>query len=59
MLPMNEKLEKVMKNTDELEKIRLFYELAKYFLNNSEDIDEELEDLYDDIANVVNDIESL
>lgn len=59
MLPMNKKLEKVMKNTDDLEKIRLFYELAKYFLDNSEDIDEELEDLYDDIANVVNDIENL
>lgn len=59
MLPMNQKLENVMKDTNELEKIRLFYELAKYFLEHSEDIDEELEDLYDDIANIVSDIESL
>ena len=59
MIPMNKKLEKIMKDTGELEKIRLFYELAKFFLDNSEDIDEELEDLYADIANVVNDIDSL
>lgn len=59
MLKMNKKLKKILEETTEREKIRLFYELGKFFLNNSEDIDESLEELYDDIANVINDIEKL
>ena len=59
MIPMNEKLYKVMSNTNDKEKIRLFYELGKYFLENVDDSSDGLETLFDDIANVVNDIENL
>lgn len=63
MVPMNDKLNKTMEETTPQEKIRLFYELAKYFLVNVGAY-EELEDddmitLFEDIANVVNDIENL
>ena len=58
MQPMNKKLNKVMKETTEKEKITLFYELGKFFLDTDE-IDEELEDLFAEIANVVNAIENL
>ena len=59
MIDMNEKLNKVMNETTDTEKIRLFYELAKYIVNNTEAEDDDMENLFDDIANVVNDIESL
>lgn len=59
MIDMNEKLEKVMNETTDIEKIRLFYELAKYIVNNTEAEDDDMENLLDDIANVVNDIENL
>lgn len=59
MIDMNEKLEKVMNETTDVEKIRLFYELAKYIVNNTEAEDEDMENLFDDITNVVNDIENL
>ena len=59
MIKMNKKLKTIMEDTTEREKIRLFYELGKHFLENSNDIDECLEELYDDIANVINDIDNL
>ena len=59
MVNMNEKLNKVMSETTDTEKIRLFYELAKYIVNNTEAEDDDMENLFDDIANVVNDIENL
>ena len=60
MIKMNEKLKKVMKETTDSEKIRLFYELAKYILNNvDEPEDSDMKNLFDDIASVVNDIENL
>lgn len=62
MLPMNKKLNKVIANTTDEEKIRLFYELGKYFLNetaNEQIEDKDMQTLYDDIANVVQDIENL
>ena len=60
MIKMNKKLNNIMKNTTEKEKIRLFYELAKFFLETvGDDYDDNLEDLFSDIANVVQDIENL
>lgn len=59
MIDMNEKLEKIMKEITDTEKIRLFYELAKYIVNNAEAEDDDMENLFNDIANVVNDIENL
>lgn len=60
MINMNEKLNKVMSETTDTEKIRLFYELAKYIVNNTEaEEDDDMENLFNDIANVVNDIEGI
>ena len=59
MINMNKKLNKVMNETTDTEKIRLFYELAKYIVNNTEAEDDDMENLFNDIANVVNDIENL
>lgn len=59
MIGMNEKLNKVMNETTDTEKIRLFYELAKYIVNNTEAEDDDMENLFNDIANVVNDIENM
>lgn len=59
MIAMNEKLNEVMNETTDTEKIRLFYELAKYIVNNIEAEDDDMENLFNDIANVINDIENL
>ena len=50
-----------MKETTDKEKIRLFYELAKYIVENVEvDLeDDDMNNLFEDITNVVNDIENL
>ena len=59
MMKMNKKLKKVMDETTDREKIKLFYELAKYIVNNAEAEDDDMENLFDDIANVINDIDNL
>lgn len=60
MQKMNTKLKNIMKDTTEREKIRLFYELGKHFVDTvGDDYDDSLEDLFADIANVVQDIENL
>lgn len=61
MEAMNKKLENVMKETTDKEKIRLFYELAKYIVDNigADSEDDDMNNLFNDIANVVNDIEKL
>lgn len=60
MVNMNEKLNKVMAETTDKEKIRLFYELAKYMVTNIDVTDDkDMENLFDDIAGIVNDIENL
>ena len=59
MISMNEKLNRIMNETTDTEKIRLFYELGKYIVNNTEEEDGDMENLFADIANVVNDIENL
>ena len=60
MNPMNEKLNKVMEETTDKEKIRLFYEFGKYFLDSTEETeDKDMNNLFDEIANVINAIENL
>ena len=60
MFDINEKLAKIMDETTDTEKIRLFYELAKYIVYNAGETDDsDMENLFEDIANVVNDIENL
>lgn len=61
MVEMNEKLNKVMEETTDEEKIRLFYELATYFLGNMdyEEADDDMQELIEEIANVVNVIDNL
>lgn len=60
MQQMNEKLNKVMEETTDKEKIRLFYELGKYIVANADTTDDsDMEDLFDEIANVINVIDNL
>lgn len=61
MVEMNKKLNKVMEETTDEEKIRLFYELATYFLGNMdyEEADDDMQELIEEIANVVNVIDNL
>ena len=61
MVEMNEKLNKVMEETTDEEKIRLFYELGTYFLGNMdyEELDDNMQELVEEIANVVNVIDNL
>ena len=60
MIEMTKQMSDVMKNTNDKQKIRLFYELGKYIKENADETgDEEMNNLFNDIANVVNDIENL
>ena len=60
MIEMNKNLQKVMDETTDKEKIRLLYELSKHIVSNvGETDDDDMENLFDDIANVINDIENL
>ena len=60
MQPMNEKLNKMMEETTDREKIRLFYELGKYITTNVDVTDDEdMENIFDEIANVINAIDNL
>ena len=63
MIEKNEKITKMMEELSEKEKIRMFYELAKEFADLDEGefeaLDSDMQNLMEDIANVVNDIENL
>lgn len=60
MIPMTKEMREVFDNMSDQEKIRMFYELAKYIVKNATDPeDDDIENLMDDIATVVNDIENL
>lgn len=61
MVEMTKEMKKSFKEMNDKQKIRMFYELAKYFKGNAKDAyeDSNMETLFDDIANVVNDIENL
>lgn len=60
MQPMTQEMENCFNNMDDTQKIRMFYELAVYITNNADETnDKDMENLFDDIANVVNDINNL
>lgn len=60
MHPYSQNLKNIMDNLSDREKIRLFYELAKYINKNAEDTnDTEMNALFADIQNVITDIENL
>ena len=60
MIEMNKKLDDIMKKTNDKEKIRLFYELAKYIDSNTEETeDTQMNDLFSDIKTIIDDIENL
>lgn len=63
MVEKNQKIENMLNNLSEEEKIRVFYELAKEFVSFSEEefeaLDSDMQNLFEDISNVVNDIENL
>lgn len=60
MHPYSQNLKDTMGNLSDREKIRLFYELAKYISKNTEDTDDaEMNTLFADIQNVIIDIENL
>ena len=55
MIEKNQKIQTMLNNLSDKEKIRMFYELAKEFVY----LDDDMQNLIEDIANVVNDIENL
>lgn len=63
MIEKDEKITKMMEELTDQEKIRMFYELAKeiVYLDDVEfeELDYNMQNLIEDIANVVNDIENL
>ena len=61
MVEMTKEMQKSFDEMNDTQKIRMFYELAKYIRDNvgGEHEDPDMENLFDDIANIVNDIESL
>lgn len=60
MVEMTKEMNTCFNTMDDKQKIRMFYELAKYIVNNTGDTeDEELNQLFSDIQNIVTDIENL
>ena len=63
MIEKNEKITKMMEELTDQEKIRMFYELAKEFVylddEEFDELDDDMQNLIENIANVVNDIENL
>lgn len=61
MVGMTGEMQDLFDKMDDQQKIRMFYELAKYIGENAEDdsLDNDMKNLFNDIANVVNDIENL
>ena len=60
MTRMTAQMKDIMKNTTDKQKIRLFYELGKYINDNADETDDDdMNNLFNDIANVVSDIEKL
>ena len=63
MIEKNQKIETMLNDLSDKEKIRMFYELAKEIVSldeeEFEELDNDMQTLIEDIANVVNDIENL
>ena len=61
MTRMTAEMKRVFEQMDDNQKIRMFYELGKYIINNVDENqeDSDMQNLFNDITNVVNDIENL
>ena len=63
MIEKNQKIETMLNDLSDQEKIRMFYELAKEFVylddEEFDELDDDMQNLIENIANVVNDIENL
>ena len=59
MLAINEKIEMMLFSLTNVEKIRMFYEIAKQVVESGEPESEELQKLFADIKQVIKDIESI
>lgn len=61
MNPYSPKLVQIMNELTDEEKLRMFYELAKYLNSNMEvdEDDDEMVEIADNIANILNSIENL
>lgn len=61
MTRMTAEMKRIFEQMNDKQKIRMFYELAKYIISNVDENveDKDIQDLFDDIANVVNDVENL
>ena len=63
MIEKNQKIETMLNDLSNKEKIRMFYELAKEFVclddEEFDELDDDMQNLIENIANVVNDIENL
>lgn len=61
MTRMTAEMKRLFEQMDDNQKIRMFYELATYIISNvdRDQKDNDMQNLFDDITNVVNDIENL
>lgn len=62
MVPrMTAEMKRIFEQMNKDQKVRMFYELAKYISDNANENveDKNMQNLFEDIANVVNDIENL
>ncbi len=61
MTRMTAEMKRIFEQMNKDQKVRMFYELAKYISDNvNENVeDKDMQNLFEDIANVVNDIENL
>ena len=59
MVAINEKIEMMLFSLTNVEKIRMFYEIAKQVVESGEPESEELQKLFADIKQVIKDIESI
>lgn len=61
MTRMTAEMKRIFEQMNDKQKIQMFYELGKYIISNVDENveDKDMQDLFDDIANVVNDVENL
>ena len=61
MTRMTAEMKRIFEQMNDKQKIRMFYELGKYIISNVDENveDEDMQNLFEDIANVVNDVENL
>lgn len=61
MTRMTAEMKRIFEQMNDKQKIRMFYELAKYIISNVDENveDKDMQNLFEDIVNVVNDVEDL